>query len=367
MRIDSTIAENDPRMPATWRVLSALLRDEPLSQADLRERTGLSHPVIVQRVAQLRQAGLISMGKPSSGRPGRPRTPMSFNWDYRRLLVVEVHNSGVTALISNLHGEALAAPVVLSVQNWNFSEVATALEAAITVALAQEGAPWAGIAVVLPGAVSADGASIRECSGLPECRDLALGTELSAKFGYPVTLYSDGTTLASAAWAARDAAAQTIIAVSLRHEMRIGLGLIVEGRLVASAGSAPGGLASLSILGGATLGEVLSDTTVRLQGLRSLAEALAPTVLALTPDNLIIQGDAIWSDADADLFHSALQNCCGAEVMRGLRVEVRPYRAQESLEGALGLLSAQLLDLRRGKVGQWARSAVPEPEPIILY
>src|SRR3974377_1416352 len=110
MRIEPPMWDTDPYMPATWRVLAVLLHDMPLSQADLRERTGLSHPVVVQQVAQLSRVGLIRLGRPVSGKPGRPRIPITFNWDFCRLLAVEVHRTGITLQATNLSGNPIAQP-----------------------------------------------------------------------------------------------------------------------------------------------------------------------------------------------------------------------------------------------------------------
>ncbi len=362
MRIESTIVETDPRIPATWRVLSVLLKDEPLSQADLRERTGLSHPVIVQRVAQLRRAGLIAMGQPTSGKPGRPRTPMSFNWEFRRLLAVEVQRTGITAQASNLHGEALGDARVTPITSWTLAAVRKALETAIRAALAETGAPWAGVAVLVPGTVAVDGRTLVECAGLTGAANVPLGQDLSAAFGLPVVLFADGATLACAAWNARAADTQTVLAITLRHPERIGLGLIIEGQLIRSAGSAPGGIAHIAIPNTGSLGTLLADAAQRPAAMRALAEALAPLAVALQPNELIIQGDSAWSDADGDTLHTALLAACGTGC--AVRVEMRSSRAEESLDGGLTLLSRHLLDLRTGLLAGWARTAVPEPEPV---
>jgi predicted NBD/HSP70 family sugar kinase len=355
MRIESTIVETDPRVPATWRVLSVLLKDEPLSQADLRERTGLSHPVIVQRVAQLRRAGLIAMGQPTSGKPGRPRTPMTFNWNFRRLLAVEVHRAGITVQASNLRGDTLGDARVTPLSSWTLPAVRAALENAIRAALAESGAPWAGIAVLVPGTVAADSRTLVDCAGL-DAANVPLGSELTAAFGLPVVLFSDAATLACAAWNTRAAETNTVLAISLRHPERIGLGLIIDGQLIRSAGSAPGGIAQL------TVGTLIADPAQRATAMRALAETLAPITVALQPDELILQGDGTWSDSDGDTLHTALQATCGAAC--GVRVEMRSSRAEEGLDGGLTLLSRHLLDLRQGQLADWARAAVPEPEPI---
>jgi len=111
MRIETSICENDAHMPAIWRILATLICDSTVCQADLRARTGLSHPVVVQQVAQLRRSGLILFGHPQGGATGRPRIPISFNWEFRRLLAVELHPDGITFQATNLSGQLMGEPI----------------------------------------------------------------------------------------------------------------------------------------------------------------------------------------------------------------------------------------------------------------
>ncbi|HOF88344.1 MAG TPA: helix-turn-helix domain-containing protein, partial [Armatimonadota bacterium] len=97
MKIAPTITEDDAFLPASWRVVTALLTRPALTQAELRAATGLSHPVIVQQVNALRAQALVIAGPLRYGRPGRPGTPLTFNWHCRRVLVLDVHPLGCTA------------------------------------------------------------------------------------------------------------------------------------------------------------------------------------------------------------------------------------------------------------------------------
>lgn len=374
MHIEPPLWDTDPYMPATWRMLAVLLHDMPLSQADLRERTGLSHPVVVQQVAQLRRIGLIRLGRPVSGKPGRPRIPITFNWDFCRLLAVEVHRSGITLQATNLSGNPMAEPRTVALPVWTQESIYRALVEQIRQAMSTPGPRWAGVGIVLPGAISRDGQTVTSCLDIPEWHEQALGEELTADLGFPVMLENEVDALARAIWSERPENVHTLIAVSLRHDHRVVMGLMDEGHLLRSTTANPGyagGIGHIPVYGNTRrcacghlgcletlLREAQQDPEIRRQTLDALSTVISNTITAIRPELLVIQGDEAWSEHDMDTVRQQVQMSCPPAALLGLRLIDRPYRATESLLGAVNVLASRIFSLRNGELLDWVSAAL---------
>jgi len=349
MRIEPPLWDIDPYMPATWRVLAVLLHDMPLCQADIREQTGLSHPVVVQQIAQLRRVGLVNVGQSASGKPGRPRIPVSFNWNFARLLAVEVHRSGLTLQATNLSGDPITEPRTVKLSDWSQEGIRHSLLKHIRQSMSTPGPRWAGVGIVLPGTVSNDGQTVSSCLDIPDWVEQALGEDLSIELGLPVMLENEVDALARATWLDRPENTQTLIAISLRHNHRVAMGLMAEGNQRACA---CGNLGSLETL----LCESQKDPAIRQQTLEALAATINNVVMAIRPELLVIQGDAQWSQADMAIIQQSVNENCPPDVLQGLQLMDRPYGASESLLGAVHILVSRIMSRRDGVLLDWVKS-----------
>lgn len=366
MKIAPSITEGDVHLPAAWRVLAALLRRSPLTQADLRAATGLSHPVIVQQVTTLRWHDVIRCSEPRGGKPGRPCVPVAFNWGLRRVLTVDVHQAAITLQVLDLAGTPLGDRLVRPLPTWTPAGIASALHGAITHVLAQPGAPWGGIGIILPAGISADGSTMLTCAGMPGCAEDPLATTLSARFNLPVLLQSDGHALAQATWATGSQAVDSVMALTLRHTPHIGLGLVLQGAPVAGINRYADGLAQIRAK---TSGRLMAcgreaclqtlltaareDASLRPQVVHALGTVAAHLVSALAPEYLVLQGDDRWSDHDTSLFQSTLRDRGCPDVMQALTLTPRPATAADGLLGVGNLLIHRLLDFQHGAITGW--------------
>lgn len=366
MKIAPTTTEDDNYLPASWRVLTALLRRAALTQAELRNFTGLSHPIIVQQVNNLRQLGLIHAGDPLYGRPGRPRIPLSFNWNFRRILSVDVHSAGITTRVMNLAGVSQDSMRTTGIPNWSPDGLRAALEKAITRALKLAGAEWAGIGIALPGGVSADGQTLLTCAGMPGCHPDPLAATLAKKFNLPVVLESHGQALAQGIWTRQQQAPTCLMALSLRHSPRVGMGLLVDGQRVPGIARDCAGLGTIRVYSNgfvpstdhhAYLQGLLTaandDAALRPQAMQALGMVAAHLATALSPDCLTLQGDAQWSTADTAHFQTSLREHGSPAMIEALAVDTRPAGPEESLIGVANLLTNRLLDFRQGVIASW--------------
>ncbi|MHB0937387.1 MAG: ROK family transcriptional regulator [Armatimonadota bacterium] len=367
MRIEPSIRENDAHMPAIWRILATLLCDSTVCQADLRARTGLSHPVVVQQVAQLRRSGLILFGHPQGGVTGRPRIPITFNWEFRRLLAVEVHPHGITFQATNLSGQPMGEPETRPQPKWTQDGVNAALFSVIREALQMPGSPWAGIGVVLPAAIAADRRTLVSWLDISDWQDDPLGNRLTDEFNLPIFLYNEAEALARSVWAEEAEPPRSIMAVSVRQDLRAVMAVMSSactgyvtdgpfgaiGHLPISESGLKCAYCGVPCLN-AAFSAAREQASCRPQAVQALAKIAADMVTIFNPGRLVLQGDAAWTPEDTETVRAELRARAFPGAGQGLLLEDHPYRATESLVGVASALAGQLLNLSNGRLNEWA-------------
>jgi glucokinase len=367
MRIETSISENDVHMPAIWRILATLLCDSTVCQADLRARTGLSHPVVVQQVAQLRRSGLVLFGHPQGGATGRPRIPISFNWEFRRLLAVELHPNGITFQATNLSGQLMGESVTCAPPAWRQDAINTALFGVIREALQVPGAPWAGIGIVLPAAIAADRHTVVNWMDIPAWRDDPLGNRLADEFNLPIFLYNEAEALARSAWSETTEIARSTMAISVRQDRRAMMAVMsamcteyvtdgpfgVIGHIPVDGEGPTCGYCGMSCLD-AALRSSRKQVARRPQAVKALAKVMADMVTVFNPGRLVLQGDGTWTPEETEVVRAVLHDRAFPGAGQGLVLEDHPYQAKESLVGVASALAGQLLNLNNGRIGEWA-------------
>ena len=366
MRIAPSISENDAHMPAIWRILATLLGDTSVCQADLRSRTGLSHPVVVQQVAQLRRSGLIQFGSPQGGITGRPRIPIAFNWDFRRLLAVEVHPAGVTFQATDLAGRPIGKVETGAIASWTQQRIDEALSSGIRNALQTHGSPWAGIGIVIPAAIDTDRRTVASWPVIPTWQHDPLAERLEQAFALPVFLCNEAEALARAVWAECDGPARSIIAISLRQNLRAVMAMMTGNCADHSMDGPFGAIGHIEVCDSearcaecgttclnAALQAARSDAALRPQVIESLAKIMADMVTVFNPGCLVLQVDVDWIPAETETVREILQARAFYGTGRELVYQPFPYQARENLIGVASAMAGQLLDLRTGRLNEW--------------
>lgn len=364
MLTDSSAWDGNPRLPATWRVLTAMLHHAALSQAELREATGLSHPIIVQQVARLRRAGLITFGQPIVGQPGRPPVPMSFNWRFRRLLTLDVHRAGITVQATDLAGSPLGDAQTVSLDAWTRDSLTSTLISLIRNTLMQSGTPWAAVGICLPAIIASDAHTILEWADNPEWAGANLGAALQEACGCPVLLESAGNVLASMVATANPAQVASVVAVTMRHLPALHAGVLLNGRLVRGTHGRAGNITQLPASGAdwsGRLSDLFTPTAAgpRLQGVQALGCLLATLAMVLDAGHTVVQGDAHWSDQETTALTAALESngFTGANHQLVLLNDT-PAQTVDLLLGLARAMSRKLLDLQSGQLTTWTEEAL---------
>lgn len=377
----------------TALVLDSVRSAHPAAQriADLVRVTGLTRPTVTQSVGDLVAAGWLRSGAaPDTREVGRPAVLVQLNGRSAHTLGIDVGVHSVAVAIADLTNErvALVREPVLHSGGAGVDAMLVALDLAVSHALAAadiSAADLVQVTVGSPGIVDETTQLITLSDALGQWSTLDLLGRVRAQFSCPVRLENNANLVASAVYAARAEPPRTLLAVQWGE--RLGAGIVIDGRLHRGASSAAGeiGYVSLgeapgrvgmteqgpleksigtagivararaaaagdpsSILNGrlgddsvaadaalvfeaaaagdATAAAVVDDVS------RVFAAALAPVVLALNPDSLVIGGGIARA---GDLLTRCIQRHLDELTLHAPTVELSTLAQDAVVTGAL--------------------------------
>ncbi|MBB4905833.1 ROK family transcriptional regulator [Actinophytocola algeriensis] len=315
----------------TAAVLAAVRdADGPVRLTELVELTGLTRPTVTQAVEELLDSGWLQQhaAEPSS-LGGRPAVRVSLNGRAAPVLGLDVGPHTVTAGVADLAGEQLAV-TRKPVRRKGTTHLLAVIDAVTEEALAAADVTAGRVAMVAigtPGIVDGEKGRVLFAPSIPGWSSIDLVDHLRARFRCAVGVENDANLAALAVAHGRDG---TLLAVQWGE--RLGAGVVIDGRLHRGAGEAgeigfirpPGhnprdddgrgplertiGAEAITALaraaGGARLdtaadaAEVFAaaadgdpaalDVVDRVA--RTFAEAVAPSVLVLSPHAIVISG-----------------------------------------------------------------------------
>lgn len=89
------------------RVFRLLYNEGSLTQADIKEKSGLSGPTVAQCIQSFRQSGVFIDGEELASSGGRKPRMIAFNYDYRYSVGLEIRKHHVDICILNLKGDVI--------------------------------------------------------------------------------------------------------------------------------------------------------------------------------------------------------------------------------------------------------------------
>jgi predicted NBD/HSP70 family sugar kinase len=348
----------------TAAVLDAVRRSAagPVRLTELVELTGLTRPTVTQAVDELVESGWLRQhAAESSSVGGRPAVRVSLNGRAAPVLGLDVGPHTVTAGIADLVGEQLAVvrrPVRRKGARWLLRVIDAATEEALAAAGMAAG-DVAMVAVASPGIVRGD--RILFAPSIPGWTSIDLVEHLRRGFGCPVRVENDAN-LAALAHERQG----TLLAVQWGE--RLGAGVVIDGRLHRGAGEAgeigfirpPGHTAAVggdrgpleraigaeaitelaraagidgaaAVFAAAAAGDDAALAVVE-QVARTFAEAVAPAVLVLSPDAIVIGGGVARA---GDVLLAAVRRHLAELTLTPPSVELSELAENTVLTGAL--------------------------------
>jgi predicted NBD/HSP70 family sugar kinase len=364
----------------TAAVLDAVRRAAPVPQrlVELVELTGLTRPTVAQAVDQLVASGWLLEHAPApllSG-GGRPAIRVSLNGRAAPVLGLDVGPHTVTAGVADAAGEPLAV-AHRKVRHRGPKHLLALVEEVLAAALLAADVPVGAIAMVVvatPGIVDSDTGRVLYAPSLPGWTSINLVEYLRPRFACPVLIENDAN-LAALAVAHEQLGKGTVLAV--RWGERLGAGVIIDGRLHRGAGAAgeigfirhtgvgpPGmgeggpleraigaaaivrlarqqangrtdsGMAGVldaaGVFSGARGGDPVALAVVEQVG-STLATALAPALLVLCPDTVVISGGIARA---GDILHEVVGRHLAELTLIPPRVELSSLAEDATLTGA---------------------------------
>ncbi|TYB45365.1 ROK family transcriptional regulator [Actinomadura chibensis] len=212
---------------------------EPVRLAELVELTGLTRPTVGQAVDDLVGAGWLEQHDPAAVSPqgGRPAVRVSLRGRAAPVLGLDVGPHTVSAGIADLAATRLAS-VRRAVDRGDADGLLADVDDAVSAALGAAELTAAGIAEVVvatPGIVDPATGRILLAPSVPGWTSVDLSDHLRDRFDCPVRIENDAN-LAALAVAGERAEPGTLLAVQWGE--RLGAGVVIGGELHRGAGAA---------------------------------------------------------------------------------------------------------------------------------
>jgi predicted NBD/HSP70 family sugar kinase len=350
-------------------IAEALLHNGPISRADLARTTGLSKQTTSLVIAELETAGWVKPVGLAKGGVGRNAVNYEVAGDAAYSLGVDLGGTKVTAAIANLVGE-IVAEVTEPTDPRGGRAVLQQIRGLADRICGDIGIKTERIrsAVVgMPGVVDPATGAVALVPNIKGLSDLSVPQVLAEAFGREVGVEND-VNLAVLGEAWQGCARQCENAAFLALGTGVGLGLIVNGKLVRGAAGAAGEIAYLPIGGDLTSPDALSVGAFELEvgaaGIlrrhRAIGGASAPTVRDLFA--CLDAGDEAANQtleaiaATIALAITAVQSIVDAElVILGGSIGVRPELV-ERVQKRMGAVFARKATIRASALG--ARAAL---------
>jgi predicted NBD/HSP70 family sugar kinase len=226
--------------------IRALRGTGPVTLSALAESTGLSRPSTKEVVDELMDLGWVEEVPPSPGTMGRPARRYRFRADGGHLVGIDVGAHSVRAALADLDGNVLAETRQPALPDAPLAERMAVIERAVSACLGLSGLTTADlwtVAVGTAGVVDPAG-RIMLCEGIPAWNGLDLAGLLREMFPCNVLVEND-CRLAALAETRRGVARGSRDVVFLHVGLRMGTGLIIDGKLHRGFGAAAGEIVML--------------------------------------------------------------------------------------------------------------------------
>jgi predicted NBD/HSP70 family sugar kinase len=226
-------------------VLHAVRERSPARVADLMTATGLSRPAVTRAVAELRESGLVAdvdeLGQVAMGRPAQW---VRFRAEVGHVVGVDVGSRKVVAMVADLAGSVVASRQVAIGGRGAGGRMLASLREAVAGALTDAGLStgdvWA-VVVGAPGIVDDRSGEVLLAPSIPGWAHLPVLAELRKIVPCPVLMENDvNLAVLAERWCGAAAGSDSLVFV--HWGVRIGAGVIIDGKPYRGANGAAGEL-----------------------------------------------------------------------------------------------------------------------------
>ncbi|MEV0838255.1 ROK family transcriptional regulator [Actinocatenispora sera] len=236
------------------KVLAVLRAGGPLRVGELARLSGLSRPTVSHVIDQLSEAGWVDYldRAPDAQRQlGRPARVVRFRADAGYVLGIDIGPHQTAVLVADLDGRTVGSARRITSSAQDQHQLLAAVRSAVDAALSAAGIAHdavLSVAVGSPGIIDRDAGTVVQAPGLPGWTTLDLKQQLRRFFRCPVLVDNDvNLAVLGERWrgVARDA--DTVVFVLWGE--RVGAGICIRGQLHRGKGDAAGEIGYLTVLG----------------------------------------------------------------------------------------------------------------------
>jgi predicted NBD/HSP70 family sugar kinase len=235
------------RQAHSQQVYDLIVASAPISRVDIAARTGLSKPTVLTVVDALEENGLVRSSVPSTGTVGRAPALYEPDPNAGFVIGVDLGGSKVCVAVADLDGVFLGTKEEATTKN-GADALLDQLSRLLRATVRDSEATWkkvVAITVGSPGVAGEDG-TVNLAANIPGLDTLALGPELARRLRKPVAVEND-VNLAALGEFAAGAARECRTFVVLSIGTGVGIGIVLDGKLVRGAHGAAGEIAYLPV------------------------------------------------------------------------------------------------------------------------
>lgn len=237
------VGAQDNRRHHRAMVLSRLYRDGPETRSGLAHLTGLTPPTVSAVVADLAAEHLVRDIGPRAGvRVGKPASLVTLDDTGRHVIALDLSR------VDHFHGAVvdLRGRVVLRMSQRIGPAAGEAARSVLALAArlcAASPSPPIGVGISSPGIIDDRGVVVNAVH--LDWHDLELAVMVSDRVGLPVRVGNDADMMSLGVLHFRDAPTRNLITVSLLRG--IGVGIVIDGRVVRGEQFAAGEVAHVTV------------------------------------------------------------------------------------------------------------------------
>ena len=254
-----------------FHVMDAIRRFGPVSRVEISQRTELSPTTVSAITAALLDDRLITplqVGAVRDAARGRPRVMLQLNPEAAHVVGVKLAPDQIAVAVTNFCADILASLTLpIRIDRQTASVIADLVEDGVRRCVGDaelEMADIYGACVGLPGVVERAAGVCRQSPVLME-RDVAFGSDISARLGVPTTIDSDVNLVTlSEHWFGQGRGVNDFLVINV--ERSLGLGILHNGDLFRGANGLSPDLGDLMVrplsAGGGRLADVACESSV---------------------------------------------------------------------------------------------------------
>jgi glucokinase-like ROK family protein len=240
----------DEAIDALVLVLDEIRFGRSRSRSELIERTGLGRAIVVGRVGELVERGLVVEGDVGQSTGGRPPRQLTFRADAGHVLVADLGATSVDVALTSLDGRILGhhdEPAEIEAgPEAGLARVEELFDQLVATTHGIPGRLW-GIGIAVPGPVEfATGRPISPPI-MPGWDGYSIRERFADRYGAPVWVDNDVNVLALGEWRSGVAAGHRDVVV-IKIGTGIGAGIISDGRLHRGAQGSAGDVGHIQVV-----------------------------------------------------------------------------------------------------------------------